>query len=73
MKLRFNSLLRKELRDTRASCIMVLSRKPWDRRPAMHRRISTIRQLRQDLAAKLDENFIHDACRQAGHRGATVS
>jgi Transposase DDE domain len=35
---------------------------------AMHRRISTIlNSLRQDLAAKLGSDFIHDACRLAGH------
>src|SRR5271166_2580801 len=36
--------------------------------PAMHRRISTtLNTLRQDLAAKLGCDFIHHACRQAGH------
>jgi len=35
----------------------------------MHQRIvTTVRQLRQDLARHLDEKAIHDACRQAGHR-----
>ena len=34
----------------------------------MHRRISTtLNTLRQDLAAKLGCDFIHHACRQAGH------
>ncbi len=34
----------------------------------MHRRISTtLNALRQDLAAKLGEDFIHAACRAAGH------
>ena len=34
----------------------------------MHRRISTTLQtLRQDLAAALGRDFIHDACRAAGH------
>ena len=34
----------------------------------MHRRISTIlNPLRQDLAAKLGDDFIHAACRAAGH------
>ena len=35
----------------------------------MHQRIvTTVRQLRQDLARHLDDKAIHDACRQAGHR-----
>ena len=35
----------------------------------MHQRIvTTVRQLRQDLARHLDEKAVHDACRQAGHR-----
>jgi hypothetical protein len=35
----------------------------------MHQRIvTTVRQLRQDLARHLDQEAIHDACRQAGHR-----
>jgi Transposase DDE domain len=35
----------------------------------MHQRIvTTLRQLRQDLARHLDEKAIHDICRQAGHR-----
>jgi hypothetical protein len=35
----------------------------------MHQRIvTTVRQLRQDLARHLDERGIHDACHQAGHR-----
>jgi Transposase DDE domain len=35
----------------------------------MHQRIvTTLRQLRQDLALYLDEKALHDACRQAGHR-----
>jgi Transposase DDE domain len=35
----------------------------------MHQRIvTTLRQLRQDLARHLDEKAIHDACRQVGHR-----
>ena len=34
----------------------------------MHQRIvTTVRQLRQDLARHLDEKAIHDACRQASH------
>ena len=34
----------------------------------MHRRISTtLKTLRQDLAAVLGRDFIHDACRAAGH------
>src|SRR5947207_1256922 len=34
----------------------------------MHRRISnTLHALRQDLAAKLSDDFIHAACRAAGH------
>ena len=34
----------------------------------MHRRISTtLNTLRQDLAAKLGGDFIHAACRAAGH------
>ena len=34
----------------------------------MHRRISTtLKTLRQDLAAVLGHDFIHDACRAAGH------
>ena len=34
----------------------------------MHRRISTtLNTLRQDLAAKFESDFIHHACRQAGH------
>ena len=34
----------------------------------MHRRVShTLNTLRQDLAAKLGGDFIHQACRQAGH------
>jgi hypothetical protein len=34
----------------------------------MHRRISTtLNNLRQDLAAKLGRDFIHAACRAAGH------
>jgi Transposase DDE domain len=35
----------------------------------MHQRIvTTVRQLRQDLARHLDEKAIHDACHRAGHR-----
>lgn len=35
----------------------------------MHQRIvTTVGQLRQDLASHLDDKAIHDACRQAGHR-----
>jgi hypothetical protein len=35
----------------------------------MHQRIvTTLRQLRQDLARYLDEKALHDVCRQAGHR-----
>jgi hypothetical protein len=35
----------------------------------MHQRIvTTVGQLRQDLARHLDEGAIYDACRQAGHR-----
>jgi Transposase DDE domain len=35
----------------------------------MHQRIvTTVRQLRQDLARHLDKKAIDDACRQAGHR-----
>jgi hypothetical protein len=35
----------------------------------MHQRIvTTVGQLRQDLARHLDEKAVHDACRQAGHR-----
>jgi hypothetical protein len=35
----------------------------------MHQRIvTTLRQLRQDLARYLDEKALHEACRQAGHR-----
>src|SRR6476660_6457588 len=35
----------------------------------MHQRIvTTLRQLRQDLAHRLDEKVIHDVCRQAGYR-----
>ena len=35
----------------------------------MHHRIdSALRRLRQDLAARLDEAAVHDACRRAGHR-----
>jgi Transposase DDE domain len=35
----------------------------------MHQRIvTTVRQLRQDLAHHLDEKAISDACRQAGHK-----
>jgi hypothetical protein len=35
----------------------------------MHQRIvTTLRQLRQDLASHLDENAIHDACRRTGHQ-----
>lgn len=34
----------------------------------MHRRIlAALRPLRQDLAARLDEAAVHDACRRAGH------
>ena len=34
----------------------------------MHHRITTtFRHLRQDLAERLDERTVHDACRQAGH------
>ena len=34
----------------------------------MHQRIvTTVRQLRQDLARHLDEKAVHEACRQAGH------
>jgi hypothetical protein len=35
----------------------------------MHRRIlAALRSLRQDLATRLDEAAVHDACRRAGHR-----
>ena len=35
----------------------------------MHQRIvTTVGQLRQDLARHLDKKAIYDACRQAGHR-----
>ena len=35
----------------------------------MHHRIDpALRRLRQDLAARLDEAAVHDACRAAGHR-----
>jgi hypothetical protein len=35
----------------------------------MHQRIvTTVRQLRQDLAQHLDDNAVHEACRKAGHR-----
>jgi hypothetical protein len=38
----------------------------------MHQRIvTTVAQLRQDLARHLDEKAVHDACRQAGHRWRT--
>lgn len=33
-----------------------------------HRIIAALRALRQDLAAHLDEDAVHDACRRAGHR-----
>src|SRR5215831_16290453 len=36
--------------------------------PAMHHRISTIlHRLRQDLASRLGTDFLHAACRAAGH------
>jgi hypothetical protein len=34
-----------------------------------HRVLAALRVLRQDLAARLDEAAVHDACRRAGHRG----
>src|SRR5262245_20936388 len=33
-----------------------------------HRILAALRSLRQDLATRLDEAAVHDACRRAGHR-----
>ena len=33
-----------------------------------HRTLAALRSLRQDLATRLDEAAVHDACRRAGHR-----
>ena len=33
-----------------------------------HRILAALRRLRQDLATRLDEAAVHDACRHAGHR-----
>src|SRR5271157_2830888 len=53
---------------TGPSCILVVFYHLGTGGSAMHRRISTtLNTLRQDLTAKLGCDFIHHACRQAGH------